>query len=289
MKNLIVLFFLILVVSLTYATPGDILRSQSLTGQPANGVRGLAMDWDTGLIWVAGPVAPNNITYATMDPVTMSAGTWTAVASDLGWVFDIGYGFDDMGTKYLLMNDADSPFTKLIDPANGSYYTSLPDYYTTDDYTDGCSVDWDNNDVYLSSYANPDVVYYDGSSHSIFASISGALNMGAAVGWEHLFILRTSAYYTIEVYQLDGTFVESIPLTGWPAGNYVLGLSCGRVDAVGDNETLFFADFITHQVHEIEVGNYTSVSLTRSTWGEIKAGFVSSPDGNGSPSMRSIR
>lgn len=290
MKNLIVLFVLILVVSSTYATPGDILRSQSLAGQPANGVRGLAMDWDTGLIWVAGPESANNIQYATMDPVTMSAGSWTAVASVLYWAFDIGYGFDEAGTKYLLMNDQNSPFTKMIDPVSGAWAGSLPDYYSATDYTDGCSVDWDNNDVYLSSHGDPNVVCFDGSSHSIFASISGARNMGAAVGWEHLFILRTSSYYSIEVYQLDGTFVESIPLTGWLSDNYVLGLSCGQEDAVGDNETLFFADFVTKQVHEIEVGDYTTLlSLTPSTWGEIKAGFGSSHDGNGSPSMRSIR
>ena len=272
MKNLTVMFFVLLVASMAYATPGDIIRSQALSGQPANGVRGLAMDWDTGMIWVAGPQSSAYIKYTTMDPETMAAGAWLTVSSDLGWVFDIGYGFEDLGTKYLLMNDQYSPFTKLIDPADGSYYTCLPDYYGEYEYTDGCSVDWNKNYVYLSSYGDPDIVYYDGSSHNVFATISGALNMGAAVGWDHLFIIRTEPYYTIEVYQINGTFVESLALTPW-YGDYVMGLSCGREDAVGDNETLFFADFLTLRVHEIEVGNYTGTSLTPSTWGEIKAVF----------------
>jgi hypothetical protein len=41
---------------------------------------------------------------------------------------------------------------------------------------------------------------------------------------------------------------------------------------VGDNESLFFADFISYRVHEVEVDNYTT-SLQHSTWGAIKAGF----------------
>ena len=278
MKSFIVLFIMILVVSLIHAAPGDVIRSQSLTGQPFWGVRGLAMDWDSGMIWVSGIASSNNVRYASMDPVTMTVGAWMAVASDLYWVFDIGYGFDDSGTKYLLMNDQNSPFTKLIDPANGSYYADLPDYYAASDYTNGCSVNWDNNYVYLSSAIDPEVVYYDGSTHNTFASISGALNMGTAVGWGHLFIIRTNPHFTIEIYQLNGTFVESLPITAWPIGNYVAGLSCGREDAVGNHETLFFSCFVTGKIHEIEIRDYTTPSnLTPSTWGEIKAGSGSSP------------
>jgi len=274
MKHLIAVFFILLVTSIAYATPGDIIRSQSLTGQPSNGVRGLAMDWDTGLIWVAGPESSNNIQYTTMDPVTMSVGTWLTAATDQYWIFDIGYGYENGGTKYLLMNDQTSPFTKMIDPADGSCDGDLTDYYTAANLTGGCAVDWNSNYVYLSSYGDPDLIYYNGTSHSVFGSITGARNMGAAAGWDHLFILRTNTYYTIEIYKLDGTFVESIPLNSWTTTNHVIGLSCGREDAVGDNETLFFADYTTEQIHEIEVGDYTTPgSFTQSTWGEIKAGF----------------
>jgi len=287
MKFFAAVIFALLTASAAFAATGDILRSQPLAGQPLNGVRGLAMDWDTGLIWVAGPDAENTIKYATMDPVTMTPGTWMSAAFDQYWVFDIGYGYDSGGTKYLLMNDQSSPFTKMIDPADGSYDGSLPDYYSVSDYTDGCGVDWTNNYVYLSSHGSPEVVYYDGATFNPFASITDGLNMGLAVGWEHVFVIRTSPWYTIEVYQINGTFVESIPLNSW-SGNYVIGLSCGQEDVVGNNESLFFADFISQQVHEIEVGDYTTPgSLTQSTWGEIKAGFGDTPDGN-NPSMNRI-
>ncbi|MCD4733147.1 hypothetical protein K8R78_02790 [bacterium] len=76
MKHLFALIVLLIVVSITLATPGDILLSQALTGQPAEGIRGLAMDWDTGNIWVAGTQSQSNIKY---------------------WVFDIGFGYEDSG------------------------------------------------------------------------------------------------------------------------------------------------------------------------------------------------
>ena len=262
-------FAVVLLASAAVAAPGDIIRSQSISGQPSYGVRGLAKDWDTGDIWLAGPNGSNSIIYTNMDCETMSPGTWNG-ASGMGWVFDIGYGYEDGGTTYLLMNDQYAPYTKMIDPATGSYDDNLPDYYSSADYTDGCSVDWDDNYVYMSSYGSSDVIYYDGASWSVLTTISGGVNMGAAVAWEHLFIIRTSPYYTIEVYTIDGTFEESIALNSWPSGQYLIGLSPGREDVVGDNESLFFADFITYQVHEVEVGDY-SESLQRSTWGSIKA------------------
>lgn len=264
-------FAVLLIVSAAFAAPGDIIRSQSISGQPSSGVRGLAKDWDTGDIWLAGPQGTDNIIYTSMDAESMSPGSWNT-ASGMYWVFDIGYGYVDGGTTYLLMNDQTSPYTKMIDPATGSYDGNLPDYYSASDYTDGNAVDWDDNYVYMSSYGSDEIVYYDGSSWTVLTTISGGRNMGAALGWEHLFIIRTSPYYTIEVYTLDGTFVESIPLNSWPSGNYLIGLSCGREDVEGDNESLFFADFVTLQVHEVEVGNY-STSLQRSTWGSIKASF----------------
>lgn len=40
-----------------FGVAGDVIRSFSLTGQPANGVRGLAKDWADGNIWAAGLLA----------------------------------------------------------------------------------------------------------------------------------------------------------------------------------------------------------------------------------------
>lgn len=272
MKGLILSAVMLLLVSAAFAAPGDIIRSQSISGQPVNGVRGLARDWNTDRIWVAGPNTSSDIIYTSIDMETLAPDAWMG-ASGMYWVFDIGYGYDDGGTMYLVMNDQTSPYSKLIDPADGSYDGSLPDYFSSADYTDGAAVDWATNYVYMSSHGSDEVVYYDGAAFNVFGTISGAKNMGTAVGWDHLFVIRTSTYYTIEVYELNGTFVESIPLNGWPSGNYLIGLACGREDVVGSNESLFFADFITQQVHEVEVGDYAGTSLQQSTWGAIKAGF----------------
>ncbi|MBN1434205.1 hypothetical protein JW921_05550 [Candidatus Fermentibacterales bacterium] len=272
MKLLSLVLASLFLASVAFAAPGDVLRSSTVSGQPSYGIRGMARDWDTDELWVAGPAGSNNVRFTSIDIVTLAPGTWQQAMS-MGWVFDIGYGYDVGGTKYLLMNDQYSPYTKIIDPADGSYEGNLPDYYSSAQYTDGCGIDWNTNYVYISSYGSADCVYYDGSSWSVFTTISGALNMGVAVGWDHVFFLRTSTYYTIEVYQIDGTFVESIPLNGWSSGWYVMGAACGQVDIAGDNESLFICDFITLQVHEIEVGDYAGEALQESTWGEIKTVF----------------
>jgi len=273
MKTLWLLAVVLLVATTAFAVPGDTIRSASVSGQPANGIRGLARDWDTDRIWVAGPANSNDIKFTSIDLETLTPGTWLTAAGQY-WVFDIACGFDyNTMPNVLLMNDQSSPFTKMIEPSSGVNLGSLPDYYTSGEYTDGAAVDWDNNNVFLSSYGNANVVYYDGSTYNTFATISGALNMGTAVGWGHVFVLRTSPYYTIEVYQLDGTFVQSIPLNGWGSSTYVIGLSCGRENVVGDNESVFLASFTTYMIYEVEVGNYTTSALEQSTWGAIKAGF----------------
>lgn len=257
--------------SILFADPGDIVRSQSISGQPAEGIRGLARDWETDRIWVAGPEGSFSVRYTSLDIESLAPDAWQSASDGLYWVFDIGYGYEMGGTECLLMNDQTSPYTKIIDPSDGSWLGSLPDYFSAANYTDGCAVDADANRVYLSSHGDPEVVCYDGASFNLFDSIAGAKNMGAAVGWDHVFILRTDPYYTIEVYDPGGDFVESIPLNNWTTGNYVMGLACGREDVSGDSETLFFADFITDQIHEVEVGDYTGTSLQHTTWGRIKA------------------
>lgn len=262
-----------MLTTMVFSDPGDIIRSQSISGQPANGIRGLARDWGTDRIWVAGPEDIYNVMYTSLDIETLAPDAWKTASGSLHWVFDIGYGYDMGGTVCLLMNDQQSPFTKLIDPSDGSYLGNLPDYYSAADYTNGCAVDTSSNSVYLSSHGNPEIVLFDGTSFNLFGSAAGAKNMGAAVGWDHIFIIRTDPYYSIEVYDPGGGFVQSIPLSGWTSSNYVMGLACGREDVSGDNESLFFADFITQQVHEVEVGDYTGTSLQQTTWGQIKAGF----------------
>ncbi len=189
------------------------------------------------------------------------------------WVFDIGYGYEDGGTTYLLMNDQNSPFTKMIDPADGSYDGSLPDHYSAADYTDGCGVDVDTNEVYISSYYNTNVAYYDGAWSDYDSP--GGLNMGTAVGWGKIFVVRTSTFYDILVYDLaTRTLEDTISLNSWGATDYLIGIACGQENIVGDNESVFIATFVTGNIFEVEVGDYnTPANIKSASLGEIKASF----------------
>jgi hypothetical protein len=264
----------VILASLAFAVPGDIIRGQALSGQPYNGVKGLAKDWDTGRIWVAAIDSWEftYLRYTTMDEVTMDTEDWST-QEDVHSVYDIGYGYDYNGTKCLLVNDWDPANILIMDPATGDILGTIPDWYTSFPSTYGCAVNWDDNHVIMSAQNNNDVVSFDGSSYSIFATLEGAKNVGAAVGWGHVFILRTNPFYMIEVYLLDGTRVESIPFSAQASDTSVMGLACGRENAVGNNESLFFAGVNTHKVFEIEVGDYFSNSLEQGTCAGVKAGF----------------
>ncbi|MFO8182940.1 MAG: hypothetical protein R6U39_02075, partial [Candidatus Aegiribacteria sp.] len=148
MRFILLPLLVLKLTSTVFADPGDIIRSQSISGQPENGIRGLARDWDTGRLWVAGPEDGYYVMYTSLDIETLAPEGWQPASDTLPGVFDIGYGYDMGGTKCLLMNDQQSPFTKMIDPSDGSCLGNLPDYYSSADFTDGCAVDADANRVY---------------------------------------------------------------------------------------------------------------------------------------------
>ncbi len=273
MKRIIPALILVLAV-VSAANPGDTIRNYIIPGMPGMGILGLAKDWETGNIWIGGADGSNNSRFAAMDPVTLDIVTSWVTYTDVYWGFDIGYGYEAGGKKYLVMTDQQSPFLKLIDPVDGSYDGSLPDYYAADDITEGCAVDWNTNNVYLCSYYDSDCVYYNGSSYNVFSSTGDGRFKGSAVGWGHIFLLRNGPYFDIDVYDLaSGAFEESISMSGF-AGNSLIGLACGRENAAGDNESMFLFATQYEVLYEIEVGDYVSgSSLERMTWGGIKSGF----------------
>jgi len=257
-----------------FALPGDIIRGQTLPGQPYTGVRGLAKDWDTGRIWVAALDLWefSYLRYTTMDEVSMDTEDWST-QWEVRAVYDIGYGYDYNATRCILVNDWDPANILIMDPATGDILGMIPDWYTSFPSTYGCAVNWDDSHVIMSALNHNDVVSFDGSSYSNFATLEGAKNVGAAVGWGHVFILRTNPFYTIEVYLLDGTWVETIQFSAQASDTSVMGLACGRENAVGSDESLFFAGVNTHEVFEIEVGDYFANSLEQGTWAGVKAVF----------------
>jgi len=62
-----------------FSAPGDILRSETIPGQPGYGIRGLARDWDyDSRIWVAGPTdtAPLDVIFTSLDILTLTPDAW---------------------------------------------------------------------------------------------------------------------------------------------------------------------------------------------------------------------
>ncbi len=204
------------------------------------------------------------------------------MASTVGSCFDIGYGYEYGGVKCLVVNDDVyySPYTKIVDPRDGSYKGGLPDYFSKPSYTAGCAVDANTNDVYISSNMrvlgggtdDPRVARYDGKAWNVFATV-GEANEGLAVGWGHVFLLRMYPYYDIYVFDMEGKLEDTIHLNKPPA-NYIVGLSLGRVDAVGANESIFIGiKSGDHNVFEVEVKDYAGVAVAPTSLGRVKALF----------------
>ena len=270
---------------LASAEPGDTIWWGELPASENIVVGGLAYDPEDGKIWAAGPVSgtTRQCKYCKFDPETHQlVKPWAAMASTVGSCFDIGYGYEHGGVKCLVVNDdVDySPYTKIIDPRDGSQKGSLPDYFSKPSYTAGCAVDGKTNDVYISSNMrtadggtdDPRVARYDGGSWKVFATV-GEANEGLAAGWGRVFLLRMYPFYDIYVFDMEGTLEDKIHLTKPPV-NYITGLSLGRVDAVGANESLFIGiKSGGHSVYEVEVKDYAGVAVAPSSLGRVKALF----------------
>lgn len=268
-----------------FAEPGDVIWWGHIPATENIVIGGLAMDWNDGKIWAAGPVSgtTRQCKYCKFDPETHQlVRPWASMASTVGSCFDIGCGYEYGGTKCLVVNDdVDySPYTKIVDPRDGSYKGGLPDYFSKPSYTAGCAVDAETNDVYISSNMrvldggadDPRVARYDGEAWSVFANV-GEANEGLAVGWGRVFLLRMYPFYDIYVFDKEGRHEDTIHVKRSPA-NFIAGLSCGRVDAVGANESLFFGiKSGDHSVVEVEVKDYAGVAVAPASLGRVKALF----------------
>jgi hypothetical protein len=268
-----------------FGAPGDTLWWGQLPASEDIVVGGLAYDPQDGKIWAAGPVSgmTGQCRYCKFDPVTHQLSRdWAPMTPSVGSCFDIGYGYEYGGVRCLVVNDDFyySPYTKIIDPGDGSYKGALPNYFSRPSYTAGCAVDWKTNDVFISSNVrtldggtdDPRVARYDGNAWQVFATV-GEANEGLAVGWGRVFLLRMYPFYDIYVFDMEGKHEDTIHLTRPPA-NYISGLSLGRVDAVGANESLFIGlKSSDHGVFEVEVKDYTGVAVAPASLGRVKALF----------------
>ncbi len=286
MKKVIRIYFIIAGLAFSaHAEPGDVIWWGKIPASEQVVIGGLAYDPQDGKIWAAGPVAgtTRQCKYCKFDPETRElVKPWAAMASAVGSCFDVGCGYEYGGVRCLVVNDdVDySPFTKIIDPRDGSHKGSLPDYYSRPSYTAGCAVDPETNDVYISSNArtadggtdDPRVVRYRGGAWQVFATV-GEANEGLAVGWGYVFLLRMYPFYDVYVFDKSGELTDTIHLKNLPA-NFVAGLSLGRVDAVGANESLYIGiKSGDHSVVEVEVKDYAGVAVAPTSLGRVKALF----------------
>jgi hypothetical protein len=270
MKTALVVIAILAMVGTAFGTAGSIIRSFTIAGQPGNGVRGLAYDWSDNNIWAAAPFSTNNIQFCKFNPSTGSVVVNWKSATGGYWVFDIGYGYQVSGTRYLAFVDQNAPRVRLFTTA-GSYYGSMSDPFSGG-YDEGIDCDWNGTNVYLTNYSYTNVYKWSGSTWSNFATSPGRPVMGCATGWDKTFIVTTLGDYKLYQFSTAGSLEKSIPLVGW--SYYMVGLSIGRVDVVGSEDSLLIATFYpSSMIYEVSVGDVAGSGIAPTSLGKIKTLF----------------
>lgn len=254
------------------AAAGDILTSFVLPGQPAMGVRGLAVDWADGNIWVAAIQAQGDVRFAKFDAETRAVLTPWQPLPGANWQYDLGYGYRVGSIRYLVAVDNASPRYRLYTTA-ASYAGFLPEPFGSPTNA-GIACDWNGQNVFASNYSFPYILRWASGEWVNWAAISAPLGLG--FGWGRVFALSAGPPYRVYVYQhVTGSLLASFPLGGWPAGYYALGLSAGRTDAHGPEDSLFVASYyptgVIFEVSAGDVGSEALAGVSATSAGRIKA------------------
>lgn len=269
MKTALVVIATLAIVGSAFGAAGSIIRSFTLAGQPAQGVRGLAYDWSDNNIWAAGPAATNNIVFGKFVPATGSmVVNWTR-ASGQYWVFDIGYGLGSGTTRDFVFVDQNPPRLRRWTTA-GSYVGSITDPFSGG-YDEGFDCDWGGTYMFVTNYAQTPVYRWNGSSWASFATMPATPPMGCATGWGKVFVVTTSADYKIYQFNMAGSLERSIPLQNWGT-RYMVGMSTGRQDCVGDEDSVFLAIFYpSSMLYEVSIGDVAATGIAPTSLGKIKS------------------
>jgi len=271
-----------------YSVPGDTLRTFTLDGQPKYGIDGLEYDPDDGNIWAAG----NNYGYGELgycyfckfknDATHNIIQKWQEFQG-LILVRDIAYPFYYSSQDAIAVLEdgayiANSGFlhpmpVKMFNKNSGEYLGMLPVYPFDGGFVYGLTVNYDKKTLYATSDVVKYVERWNGSSWEKFADCDTSA-MGCAYAWGYIFVVHASPVFQIWVIDAtDGTLVDKITLWNWDYYK-VWGLSRGRRDVVGKNESLYVAceDTVNYVIREIEVGDYnTGIEIT--SVGNLKAIF----------------
>ena len=273
MKKVLVILAILALAGSVFAAPGAQIGSSFSFGV----VRGLDKDWDDGNIWMT-TAGANNCQIGRFNAETHAQiGSWVQAAGQY-WCFDCGYGYINGSDTTIILIDQNAPHFRMYNPKTGASLGSLPNAFPEYSYDDGVGVyagpGITNTNLWASSYNGNPIKQsdYPCTTWSSFGTTPTTPSMGVAYGWGKVFVVTTSSSYTIYCFNAtDGTLEDSWPLTGWSW--FLMGMSAGRLDAAGDDESVFIAEFLNNQIHEVEIGNVAGVRVQPTSLGMIKSAY----------------
>jgi len=274
MKRMLI-FIVLLFASYTFSSPGDVIDSFMITGQPSHGIKGLAKDFDDGNIWAVGLETVDQVKFCKFDCNDHSLVQEWMDLQGAKYCLDIAYPYIYGGIPTIVVVDYYEPFLKMFNPGDGGY-VGMVDEPFDDGYEVGLAANYYLNDLYCNN-GDSDIFRecrrFHGSEWDTFITYDEENNMGVAYGWHHIFIIFSYPEFKIKVFDEQGIFVEEYELNEWGEA-YMIGISCGREDVVGENESVFVALYYpSDMIREVEIGNFSKTGVERNSLGAIKAMF----------------
>ncbi len=278
MKISLAVFAVSLFASLLFAAPGDIIGSPFSFGI----VRGLDRDWSDGNIWMTTAVS-NNCKIGKFNATTHAQVSGWVTAAGQYWCYDCGYGYKNSGTNTIVLVDDDAPRMRMYNPTTGAYIGSLPDAFPEYQYEDGVAVyaggSITNTNLWATSYNGNPIKKsdYPVTTWTSFATTPATPATGCCFGYGYGVVLVATTSPDFKIYCFNannGTLTDTWSLSGW--SYYLMGMAAGRVDAVGNNESVFIAEFTTNSIREVEIGDVfwgPPISVEPTSLGMIKAAF----------------
>jgi hypothetical protein len=272
MKGLLSLIIFLTLASYVYSAPGDTIRTIA-TGNYS--VRGLAFDPSDKGIWIAANLGPNNVQFCKLNnDLSNYIQNWKTLQG-MYWVFDIAYPYAYSGIDCIAVIDQNSPRIRLFKPSTGeNVYNYAQDPYSGG-IDSGIDVNYNKSYMYATNYNFTSLMMWNGGSWNPWVTMTASPAMGVAYGWSRVFVIFSTPSYSISVYRDNGdngVFETSYSLKSW--NSYMVGISRGRDNIVGSDESLYVACFYpSNAIKEVEIGQFNQTGIETASIGDIKALF----------------
>jgi hypothetical protein len=275
------LILLILFICPGFAAVGDEVCHFTVTNPDSTSIySGLAKDTVDGNIWITYWPDLMVTKYAKFNATTHSVMTsWHVINGSMWQVWSLGYGYFQNGVRNLLFEGSDIPHLKLYDPISNNYNGFLPAPFPGD--TAGpAEVDLPSDYVYVCGGSSNPTKHSDypvTQWYELMPPLS-YLSAGIAVGWSRMFISCHGSQLKIYQYHISNGALQSvININGMNTNATIGDLAIGRMNAVGNHESLFAC--ISNQptftgIYEIEIGDVApGISVSPTSLGSIKSSF----------------